>query len=181
MQTADLASNFFTLFALPVSFDVDLDLLQSRYRELQRAVHPDRYATASDAERRLSVQMAARINEGLQVLKDPLARARYLLELRGVALNDAETALDHEFLLEQMELRERLDAIRDGEDPATRLARLRQDIRARNQELTAQMAAGLRQDDRPSLGRAREAMRKLQFFRRLEQELDELDEELAGF
>ena len=104
MQAANLSDDFFVLFDLPVSFDVDLGALAERYREAQRAVHPDKFANASEAERRLSVQMAARVNEAHRVLKDPLARGRYLLELRGVDLDDMDTRFDGAFLMEQMEL-----------------------------------------------------------------------------
>lgn len=181
MQTADLSTNFFALFGLPVSFDVDLDALAQRYREMQRAVHPDRFANASEAERRLSMQLAARLNEGLQTLRDPLARGRYLLELRGVELNDRDTALDGAFLMEQMELRERLDAVTGSENPQLALQNVSRDIQARNQELTAQMAAALAKQDAEALQDARDKMRKLQFFRRLQEEVATLDDELADF
>ena len=180
MQTADLSSNFFALFGLPVSFDVDLDELAARYHDMQRAVHPDKFANAPESERRLSVQMAAHVNEGLQTLKDPLARGRYLLELRGVELNDTDTALDGAFLMEQMELREHLDQVRESTNPEAKLQHLIRDIRARIKELIGQMAAALEGNDVQSLQDARDKMRKLQFFRRLEEEAAELDEELAG-
>lgn len=181
MQTADLSTNFFVLFGLPVSFNVDLDVLAARYRDMQRAVHPDKYANAPESERRLSVQMAAHVNEGLQTLRDPLARGRYLLELRGVELNDTDTALDGEFLMEQMELREHLDNLRENAGPVVRLQHLMRDIQVRIKELIAQMAAALESNEAQSLQVARDKMRKLQFFRRLEEEAAELDEELAGF
>jgi len=99
MQAADLSSSFFVLFDLPVSFEVDLEVLSARYREAQRASHPDKFANASGAERRLSVQVATRINEAYRALKDPLSRGRYLLELKGVALDDTDTAFDGAFLM----------------------------------------------------------------------------------
>ena len=102
MQAADLSSSFFALFDLPVSFDVDLDELSARFREAQRAVHPDKFASASEAERRLSVQLATRLNEAYRTLKDPLLRGRYLLEQRGVDLDDQDTAFDNGFLMAQM-------------------------------------------------------------------------------
>ena len=82
-MAADLSTTHFELFGLPLSFDVDMGQLDSRYRELQRTVHPDRFANASDQERRISMQQATQINEGYQVLKDSLRRGRYLLELCG--------------------------------------------------------------------------------------------------
>ena len=67
-----------------MTFDIDTAELAVRYRELQRRVHPDKFANASDQERRLSLQMTAQVNEAFQTLKDPVRRGRYLLSLRGV-------------------------------------------------------------------------------------------------
>ena len=80
-MAADHSTTHFERFGLPQSFDVDRELLDTRYRESQRAVHPDRFVNATDQERRLSMQRATDINEGYQTLKDPLKRGRYLLEL----------------------------------------------------------------------------------------------------
>lgn len=179
MQTADLSSNYFELFGLPVSFDINLDDLSKRYRELQRAVHPDRYAKASEAERRLSVQLAARINEGMRTLKDPLARGKYLLEIQGVDLEENSTALDHEFLMEQMELREHLDAIKGSDSAFEKLNSISKDIANRNQELTSRLRDCFQSGDSTDTTLAKDLIRKLQFFRKLEEEVNELDEELA--
>jgi molecular chaperone HscB len=179
MQAADLSSTYYELFRLPVSYSVDTEVLAQRYRELQRAVHPDKFASAQDAERRLSVQLASRINEGFRVLKDPLSRARYLLELRGVEINDQDTALDGAFLMDQMELRERMDEAKDAADPLHQLQQLGQDIAAREQALIAELTAQFQADDEAALLRARDTMRKLQFFRRLEQEVTNLEDEWA--
>ena len=78
----------FELFDLPVSFELELQDLSQRYRELQRVVHPDNFANASDRERRLSVEKAALINEAYQVLKSPQRRAKYMLELHSVSFDD---------------------------------------------------------------------------------------------
>ena len=181
MLAADLSSNFFAIFDFPVSFDVDLSALAERYRDAQRAVHPDKYANASEAERRLSVQMAARINEAHGVLKDPLARGRYLLELRGVELDDMDTKFDGAFLMEQMELRERLEDVKNSADPHHQLQLITQDINLHSKNLVTQMAELLQAESEESLQQARDATRKLQFFRRLNEEVDVLDDELSEF
>jgi len=106
----NLNQNHFELFKLPRQFAVDAAVLDARYRELQREVHPDRFATASDAERRLSMQMATQVNEAYRTLKAPLPRARYLLELAGVDIEaETNTAMPADFLMEQMEWREGLE------------------------------------------------------------------------
>jgi len=106
MEKKELTSNYYELFQLPIGFEVDLKALSERYRTLQSSVHPDKYANASDLERRLSVQQSARINEAFQTLKNPLRRARYLLELNGIDMNaDTDTSMDPIFLMQQMIMR----------------------------------------------------------------------------
>ncbi|MGZ5101278.1 MAG: Fe-S protein assembly co-chaperone HscB, partial [Usitatibacter sp.] len=60
--------------------------LEQHYRELQSQVHPDRFASGTEAERRVAMQWATRANEAYQTLKNPLKRARYLVELNGIDL-----------------------------------------------------------------------------------------------
>ncbi|MBL1278130.1 MAG: Fe-S protein assembly co-chaperone HscB [Ectothiorhodospiraceae bacterium] len=181
MQATDLSSNFFALFDLPVSFDIDLNALAECYRQAQRAVHPDKFANSSEAERRFSVQMAARVNEGYRILKDPLARARHMLEVLGVELDDMDTAFDGAFLMEQMELRERLADVKGSADPHQQLQTIAQNINAFGKTLTGQLAELLLAADVESLQQARVITRKLQFFRRLNEEVDALDDELSEF
>jgi molecular chaperone HscB len=175
-MAAESTSTHFELFDLPRAFEVDRALLDARFRELQRTVHPDRYAAASDMERRLSAQQATRINEGYQVLKDPLARGRYLLELAGIHHDDEHrTTRDAAFLMEQMELREALGEVRAAADPFAVLGgimdRIDGDIDALVTGLAGLFAAG----DTASLETAGEALMKLQFFRRLQDEAVELE------
>lgn len=102
--------NHFQLFDLPVQFDLDLDQLNQRYLKVQSEVHPDRFAAASAAERLKSMQLATRANEAYQTLKQPTARARYLLQLQGVdTQEESNTAMPADFLMLQMEWREALE------------------------------------------------------------------------
>jgi molecular chaperone HscB len=82
-MTPDFTRNHFELLGLPAVFGIDPARLDQRYRELQGRVHPDRFAAASEAERRVAMQWATRANEAYRTLRDPLARARYLLSLKG--------------------------------------------------------------------------------------------------
>ena len=168
--------NHFELFGLPVAFEVDTARLAETYRELQRALHPDRFANASDRERRLSVQQAAQVNEAYQTLRSPLRRARYLLELRGVGFDDEkQTHLDPEFLMTQMELREALAAVRNEADPFTVLNHILADLDSERQRLEAELARQLEAGDDEA---ARQLVQKLQFFERLQQEAEEIEESL---
>jgi molecular chaperone HscB len=113
----NLSENHFQIFGVAAQFEVDLPALEARYRELQREVHPDRFAGASQAEQRVSMQLATRVNEAYQTLRAPLRRAEYLLRLQGVDPEfETNTAMPAGFLADQMERRERLGEAAEGGD-----------------------------------------------------------------
>src|ERR1043166_6108517 len=105
----------FDLFGLQPAFAVDEVRLERAYREIQSRVHPDRFAHAGDAERRASLQWTTRVNEAYRALKNPVQRASHLLELHGVDVAfETNTAMPAEFLMQQMELRERLEEAKEA-------------------------------------------------------------------
>lgn len=161
---------------MPHSFSVDRSRLDERYRELQRAVHPDRFVNAGDAERRLSAQQATSINEGYQTLKDPLRRGRYLLELAGIDHNDEHrTTRDTHFLMEQMELREALGEVRAAADAFAALDTIQRRIHGELDALNDTLAGLLESPGPAQLEEAGELLMKMQFYRRLQDEAVELE------
>ena len=124
----DFNADHFALFELPRQFALEPSLLNQRYREIQAKVHPDKFVQASDTERRLHLQWATRINEAYQVLKKPLSRGQYLLELSGHDLAvDNNLAMSSEFLIEQMEWREAVAEARSARK-LDELERLQNDL-----------------------------------------------------
>lgn len=112
----NLQSNDFELFGVPEQFAQDRALLETRWKELQREAHPDKFAAQGAAAQRLAMQWSVRINEAYQRLKDPIQRAAYLCELRGASIDaQRNTAMPADFLMQQMEWREALDEA-DSED-----------------------------------------------------------------
>src|SRR6187455_506371 len=102
---------------LPVAFAIDAPKLESAYRELQSRVHPDKFVAGSGADKRLAMQWATRANEAYRTLKDPVARARYMLSLKGFDTGEeTNTSMPADFLLEQMELREASATARSQRD-----------------------------------------------------------------
>jgi len=175
----DFSKSYFELFGLPERFEVDTELLAERYRELQRVVHPDRYANASDQERRLAVQGASLVNEALRTLKDPLARARYLLSRRSLAPDAGHaTTHDSEFLMEQMELREALAEVRDQPDPYQAISVIMDRLGQQREALIERLTRRLAHPDVGDLEQAWEDVRKLQFLEKLRQAAEELEAHL---
>ena len=175
----DLTKNYFDLFGLPVSFVLDSGALSDRYRELQRVVHPDRYANAPDQDQRLALQQATLVNEAYQTLRDPLKRALYMLRLQGVDTSQ-ETAItrDPAFLMRQMELREALAEVRDQPDPGERLDALMGDIRRMIEAEVAKLAVQLETATPDQLEAARESVDRMQFLNKLYNEAEAVEAEL---
>jgi len=160
-----LRQDHFALFGLTPGFDLDTSDLYRRYRDLQRTLHPDRFVGASAQERRLSVQMAAQLNEAYSILSHSLSRARYLLECLGLPPQSNPKDLDIEFLQEQILLREEWEDIRRMRDQAV-MAAFQRDIKRRVEaeeteflQLTANASAG-------GLDPALQVFYRMQFYHR---------------
>ncbi|QVQ27588.1 Fe-S protein assembly co-chaperone HscB [Achromobacter deleyi] len=157
----------FSLFGLPARFDLDAGALESAWRTVAAQVHPDRFATASPAERRVAMQWAARANEAYRQLRDPLLRARYLCEQAGVDLQtESNTSMDTAFLMQQMTWREMLDDARDDGGALTALQAELDDARA---EMRATLTRLL--DDEQDYATAGLKVREWMFVEKLAQEL----------
>jgi molecular chaperone HscB len=174
---SELEKNYFELFGLPSRFTIDLHDLGSRYRELQKQFHPDRFASSSDAERRMASQMAAQINAAYQSLKSPLERGRYLLKLSGIVLDDEkDTQMSPAFLMEQMELRERLDSTGDSLEQLAGLGKeIDQAITERIGELSKLFAGA----NGEHLASARNLLREMQFLEKLKKDIERKVDELV--
>ncbi|WP_301094121.1 Fe-S protein assembly co-chaperone HscB, partial [Turicimonas muris] len=77
------AFNAFQIFNMPVSFKIDEAELGQKYFQIQKMVHPDRFASASEAEKRNAQQWSTRLNDAYSVLKDPIQRAKLVCALLG--------------------------------------------------------------------------------------------------
>lgn len=106
--------NYFSLFSLPVQFDINPEVLEQKYQVLQRITHPDRFAGASEQEQRLYLQKNTEINDAYHVLGSTISRGEHILDVREVPrASEQETIGDTDFLMQQMELREQLASAYD--------------------------------------------------------------------
>ncbi|MBP0593122.1 Fe-S protein assembly co-chaperone HscB [Paraburkholderia sp. LEh10] len=165
---ASLNDSHFALFDLPEQFALDTPTLDHAYRTVQAQVHPDRFAAAGDAQKRIAMQWATRTNEAYQTLRDPLRRARYLLSLRGVDVGaENNTAMEPAFLMQQMEWREAIEdasAAKNVDALDALLAQLRDEEKVRFRKLAALLDSGSNQA-------AGEAVRQLMFIERVAAEI----------
>lgn len=175
--TSDFQQDYFHLFNLPIRFLIDGDALERSYLALQVQVHPDKFAHLPESERRLSMQWATRVNEGYQILRNPLNRARYLLSLHGVdTQEELNTSMPTDFLMQQMEWREALEEAKQARD-ADALESLEQRVQQEERALQRQLAAAI--DEARDYAVASGIVRKLKFLEKLAEEIgsafDEID------
>ncbi len=163
----NFSDDHFTLFGLPQQQALDRAGLDARRRELQARVHPDRFASEGAAAQRVAMQWAVRVNEAYQRLKDPLSRAAYLCQLRGVPV-DAErnTAMPNAFLMQQMAWREALEAASDAAD----VQALDEQVAREERQLLAALTAQL--DHSQDTAAAAAQVRALMFVARLRQDIE---------
>ncbi len=173
--------NYFQLFDIENSFDIDLQNLSSSYQALQKAVHPDKYAHASEQEQRIAVQKSAQINDAYQTLKNPLLRAEYILVERGVDMpNEQSSFSDTSFLMHQMELREMLEEIKFASDIDAALFEAQQVLATEFQQLSKTMQAQISENSEASNISACDNLRKLKFYQKLNVEVDRLEDSLLN-
>lgn len=172
----DFSQTHFELFGLPATYALDRERLDAAYRELQNTVHPDRFAAQPEAEQRLAMQWATRVNEAYQTLKHPVNRGVYLLSLQGIdALHAGNTRMAPAFLMQQMAWREAIDEAR-ARRRTEALDALTDDLRATHRRIEKELAALL--DGARDYAAATEVVRQLRFMDKLIAEVDDAYEEL---
>ncbi len=160
---------YFSLFGLPEHFGIDVSQLEAAYRTVQAQVHPDRFANRPETERRVAMQWATLANEAFRTLKNPVARASYLLERRGIEQDvERNTSMSQAFLLQQMEWRE---AVEEAADDAHELKRLEQELERDNRVMLDDLGRAL--DEEQDLSQASELVRRLMFMDKLRREINE--------
>lgn len=161
---------------MPVSTELDLSKLKEQNQQLQQQVHPDRFATSSDAEKREAMQITSLVNEAFNTLKAPVLRLQYMLSLKGVDMNgETDTSMDGAFLMQQMELREEIADVRNQSEPLDVLDTMSRDLKNQAQNLVLSFADFFQQDD---LQKSREIVRKLQFIVKAQKEVSDIVEQL---
>lgn len=166
----------FDILGLPARFALEADALEARVRELQRALHPDKHAKATPAERRAALSRAVTVNEAHRTLRDDLSRAAALLRRRGRDPKESGGQAAPAFLMEIMELRETLGEARAARS-IERVRTLACEVRASLERSKASLADAL--DARIDLDRAEAELSKMRYYRRFLDEVELAEEDAA--
>ena len=165
-----MSLNYFELFGLKPIFSIELATLESNFRKIQSESHPDRFVTASAADKLSAMQRATLANEAYQCLKNPANRAQYLLELQGIkAISETNTAMPIDFLMLQMEWREAAEDATTAKD-ITALENLLSEIRVEAKNLQTDLVSLL--DVKKDYVAATDATRKLIFIEKVSEDIN---------
>lgn len=173
-----MQQNHFDLLNLPIRYHVDQQALEQNYRKLQAEVHPDRFATASPQERLQSMQISTQVNEAYRTLKNPGARARYILLLAGVdTLEESNTAMPADFLMQQMEWREAADDAKISRD-VNALDQLLNEMRTLSKQLENTISISL--EENTDYDTAALTLRKLSFIEKISADIEHMIDKLEN-
>lgn len=169
----------FEILGLAPSFALDPSVLEQRQRELNRALHPDRHAGKSPAERRQALSRAMDINLAYRTLRDPASRAEALFALLGAPSTRESTISDPALLMEMMEQREALEEARRARDHG-RLQAIGRAMAEREREVLGKLAAAFApllagppspEAREAQLASARQLLAELRYVRRFAEEI----------
>ena len=178
-----LPANYYDFFGLPHTLDLDLKDLEQRFYALSRQYHPDLYTLKNRDEQQYALDATAILNDGYRTLRDPLARAEYLLKENGFEIGEQGSKnVPPELLEEVFELNMALEELRGGDDsarPALEQARdkfveMRNDV---DMQLKEKFAEYDRTLDRGVLGAIRGILNRRRYIRNL---VNEVERELSG-
>jgi len=138
----------FAAVGLARQLQIDITGLESRYHDLGRRLHPDRFASASPDLRQASLKATALLTRAHRTLYDPVSRGRYWLELNGHKLAENNKQVPPELAELVFEVQEQLSELRDAhqrQDEAVARLQARDMIatRARVQALMDELLAEL--------------------------------------
>jgi len=99
-----------------------MDALEQKFLQLSWKLHPDNFVNTNEREREMSLQRSSRLNDAYRVLRDPVARVEYLLELEGMRKEgEHKQQAPPELLEEVFELNESLDELREAKSAGANL------------------------------------------------------------
>ncbi len=150
--------DYFELLGLPHGFAVEMPALDAAYFAAQREWHPDRFARSDETIQTKALSMAAMLNNAYSTLKDPLARARYLLR------EQEEIKPDAALLMNVMEQRE---ALEEAKTPQA-LAALAQSVAKEEADCLAHLAAAFKENN---INHAQALTLRLSYIHKLKQSI----------
>lgn len=108
--------DYYRFLGLERKLSLDPNDLQQRFYRMSRLLHPDRYHRRTPTERQYSLEATAILNDAYRVLRDPVARAEYVLKELGFQTGGERSKdVPPELLEEVFDLNMALEELREGD------------------------------------------------------------------
>ena len=162
--------DYFELLGLERSYNIDPKLLGERFVSVSRHVHPDFFTGAGHEMSQLSTRLSAELNEAVKVLKDPVLRAGYLLEISGGPSASDDRTVPPAVLAEAMLLREEIEQSTTDKNKQ-KLQELQESVEEKQNTVLAEIAelAGkLPGADDEDKSRLRHALNSMRYYRNIQ-------------
>lgn len=109
--------NYFEFYELPESFFPDEKKVKARFYDNSRKFHPDFHATAGAEKQREVLELSTLNTNAYKTLSHFESRLAYILETHGLLNENMKNELPPIFLMEVMELNEKLMELEFEFDP----------------------------------------------------------------
>jgi molecular chaperone HscB len=140
LQQVGPGTDYFGLFVMPRKLSIDPSDLEQKFLQLSWKLHPDNFVNATEQEREFSLRGSSEVNDAYRVLRDPVARVEYLLELEGARKEgEHKQQAPPELLEEVFELNESLDELREAKESGADLASLKSRLESAQKNLQAKL------------------------------------------
>ncbi|CAK9059604.1 unnamed protein product [Durusdinium trenchii] len=167
LHESSSSGSFFELLGLSSTYEVKPQEVDSSYKDLQRLLHPDRHVAGTEEQRELADSHSAHVNEAAAVLRSPLRRAQYWMELNGQKILLEEQRIeDMQTMMEVMETSEELDAAKTQSE----VDGLRQRNRSKIESVESELSEIFKHEDWMT---ARHRVERLQMLTRLQERMDD--------
>ncbi len=182
MTGPKLEGDYFRFFGYDRRLALDPDDLQKRFYELSRKFHPDRFARMPPADQQYALDATSILNDGYRILRDPVARAEYVLKQEGFDVGEQRSKdVPPELLEEVFELNMALEELRGGDASARgALEEAEKKFIAMRDRIDGELAALFLEHDaapgRETLQRMRGVLNRRRYIRNL---VAEVQKELA--
>jgi len=125
-STAHENFDHFALFGLPRKLWIEMSGLEQKFLQLSWKLHPDNFVNASVEEQANSLKRSSEVNDAYRVLRDPVGRVEYLLEIEGARKEgEQKQQAPPELLEEVFELNESLDELHEARESGADLETLK--------------------------------------------------------
>ncbi len=138
--------DYFRVFGLARNPVLDEANLTQMYYDLSRQLHPDLHQTGTAEEQEASLKNTALVNRAYRILRDPVERGQYWLELNGEQLGTKNNRVPAQLAALVFEVQEKLAELRETRttQAAAALADLKSELMQIRADLDEQMQ-GFRQ------------------------------------